>query len=444
MRPTPDNPATQPHPRLDPPPGAWASLAAARFASVTESARDARRDLGLATDRPIIMSGHQPGFWHGGIIAKVFALLASARAARAQPVWLIVDHDTGDFGSVDLPTMPPAQPLRAAPARILSVPERTPWVFGRPEPPLAPAWTSPPPGCDPISLAGALDALAAHAGAASIADQATLAMLDLLGAGGQVTLVRSSALSRTRAFATFIRPMMDDPARTRREYNAAAARHADANIAPLADHELPLWSMDPARKVREKADDRSMPSDVALLAPRALTMTAFLRSNACDLFIHGTGGTAYEQVNDDWFAAWSPGTPLAPFALATADLRLPIAGADITATDLATSRWLAHSARHNPRLVGDARRDARKRAILAAPHETPRAGYRALHELLDDHRRDNAAALGDLDRRAASLALAYASRDTALRRDWAWFLLPHFLAETLRARTEAAFAPAGA
>jgi hypothetical protein len=52
-----------------------------------------RRELGLPTGKPLIMTGHQAEFWHTGILAKYLAADAAAGALGADVAWLVVDQD---------------------------------------------------------------------------------------------------------------------------------------------------------------------------------------------------------------------------------------------------------------------------------------------------------------------------------------------------------------
>ncbi|NLF31442.1 MAG: hypothetical protein GX591_11230, partial [Planctomycetes bacterium] len=83
------------------------------------------------------------------------------------------------------------------------------------------------------------------------------------------------------------------------------------------------------------------------IAPRALTLTMFLRAFVADVFIHGTGGARYDVLGDALTEAWYDWKP-PPFGVATATLRLPLPRYDVTPGDLASARWQAHHLHHNP------------------------------------------------------------------------------------------------
>ena len=78
-------------PHIDPP--EFTASAASQWKLRDAGARpslatDLRDALGIAPLRPVIMTGHQAGFWHCGILAKTLA--ASACAARAPSTSLLM------------------------------------------------------------------------------------------------------------------------------------------------------------------------------------------------------------------------------------------------------------------------------------------------------------------------------------------------------------------
>ena len=86
-----------------------------------------------------------------------------------------------------------------------------------------------------------------------------------------------------------------------------------------------------------------------MLAPRALTLTMFLRAFVADVFVHGTGGAAYEAVGDALTERWFSWRP-PPFVTATATLMLPLPRFDVTGHCRGRARWDVHHAWHNPHL----------------------------------------------------------------------------------------------
>jgi len=146
------------------------------------------------------------------------------------------------------------------------------------------------------------------------------------------------------------------------------------------------------------------------IAPRALTLTMFLRSFVADVFIHGIGGARYDVLGDaltDAWYGWRP--PL--FGVATATLRLPLPRYDVTPADLAAARWQAHHLYHNPWLgrgchdppaVGErlhaAKTAAVRRAAALPPFAPGRAeAFEEIHRVNEELR----ALLGDAQREAS-------------------------------------------
>lgn len=205
-----------------------------------------------------------------------------------------------------------------------------------------------------------------------------------------------------------------EPERCVRAYNEAVASVPHARLAPLhLDHprgiELPLWSLPGSGGSRARVYAATLDAaDPGALAPRAILMTGLLRLAGCDLFIHGTGGRAYEAVTERWFRDWL-GVTLAPMAVATADLRLPLEAPCVTDADVARARWEAHRALHDPGILGDESAAGAKRAMIESIRAARAAGrdplpfYREMHAELRTYREAHAAALGGLARRADRL-----------------------------------------
>ncbi|MGH2349306.1 MAG: hypothetical protein ACRDFT_07580, partial [bacterium] len=97
-----------------------------------------------------------------------------------------------------------------------------------------------------------------------------------------------------------------------------------------------------------------VPDELAALAirPRALTLTAFTRLCAADLFVHGVGGGRYDRVTDDVIREFF-GVEPPRYAVATATLHLTLAPLDAGA-ELQRLRRRLLEVQHNPeRLLPD-------------------------------------------------------------------------------------------
>ncbi|MBX3377826.1 MAG: hypothetical protein KF678_12580 [Phycisphaeraceae bacterium] len=432
---------------IHPPPIAWRHLL---HHNTSPQATQLRRELDLPTDRPIIMTGHQPEFWHPGILAKYLAADAASAALNACPVWLFVDQDRPDSVPLHFPAVGNAITTErpALSVGTLTIRERTPPTSPRDPAPLVAA-----------QLATLLSTLARHHSAPTLSHQIAATLADL--ARPYLALphptIFATQLSRTTLFRELVAQMARDPERCIRTYNAAAARHPSANIRPLTASdiqdrwELPLWHLPPHRpRTHVYAEDLpAIPPHE--LAPKALFMTGLLRLAACDLFIHGTGGAGstdvspppdahdgYDLITEEWFRDWL-GQPLAPMTLVTATRYLPLADGPIpTPADLARARWLAHHARHSPLLLRDPDAALAKQHIvdqieLLPRHTRARADlFRRLHAALADYRQQHSPELSSLSTSAAETAAQLAQRDILFNRTWPFPLYPDPVLSSLR------------
>ncbi|MBB6440404.1 hypothetical protein HNQ78_000125 [Phycisphaera mikurensis] len=403
-----------------------------------------------------VWSGHQPGLWHPGILTKLLLADALSGAAGGPPaVWLVVDHDEAEPLSFGVPTR---RGDRLGSARVRLGRERpgVPPGCREPAPPpeLGSAWPADaalPPG----RLEAALGSLPREE--ARPAEHATRLMLALAGP----LLIRPPELvfsSRLHAhpvlgpaFRRLVRRLLGDAVSAVSSLNAAAARHPAAGVASLSSHpflvELPLWLLaenQPRGRVYadladaepwlvDAAGERLDPES-AWLAPRALLMTALVRSEpgACGRFLHGTGGAAYDRITDDWWAAWSPDRPLAPIAAATADLRLGLDAPVASPADLARARWRAHHLPHNldrvPEVAAGHGDLVEEKRLLLASMDDDRDGarraaaFRRIHRINDALADAHHALLDAAEREVATAAAGVANRRATRRRDWPFFL----------------------
>lgn len=413
-----------------------------------------RREIGLPTDRPVVMSGHQAQLWHPGILAKYFAGEALAALVDAASfAWLVVEQDANEPGLIRLPVRRAAgrqsggRALRvetwALDAGAKSIAADTP-AGGRPaikptSPPALEAgerWAAPH---VEAGIAAIRSALIKHAGAESAAMQFGAAALDLLEplSPTRPVLVRSMAIARTSLFARVLDRMRADAAACIRAYNAAVVEYPHERIQPLTEGELPLWVLEPATAgtlKRRRATVEDLTRSPAELAPRALLMTGLLRWAACDLFIHGLGGggsqgdhAGYDRITERWFSAWlGEERTLAPSVVATATVRLNIDHQGPGPEELRRSQWLAHRARHEPRLLNDAAADEQKQVMVREIRALKRSGadprplYRRMHALLEQSRQTHAGRLVEFKLAAESAASRLGDAEIAADRTWAF------------------------
>jgi hypothetical protein len=384
---------------------------------------ESRAFLGLPVDRPIVATGHQAGLWHAGILAKWLVVDAISRSTGAATAAIIVDQDTNDAGAIAYPSPVDGRPRRAT---LPTLPSRRGGPTGlartvRVAPPEEP----PADGLD-APLAAIAAAVNARAGQANLAAQMAAANDDLLQRRLGLTPPPSIPASRLveLPFAReFLARFAADP-RANASYVEALA--ADPRAArPLAPGELPLWRLVPGdphpRREPVRVGDAPPPAG-GRLAPRAFLLTAISRLVACDLFIHGTGGGRYERVTEDWIGRWL-GLRLAPMAVASATLRLPLGHLVADRVEVTPAEFRRRS--FDPDATGagpsEALRDLLS-AIDAAPRRsaTRRAAYRALiahRELRRTAVADELARLATEAERTRSLAAAI---EVARSRTWPW------------------------
>jgi hypothetical protein len=465
---------------LEPSAGVWPAMVALSWDRVRRdpSALTFRAALNLPTDRPVIASGHQATLWHPGILAKRMALAAAADsrempAGRAGAAWVVVDQDDEDTGSI-------ARPIRRADGVWIrkqhrwcgalpgiasgSRPACEPREVERTPPTRAPQ--DPATEADPwcASVDRALASLRRFAHESSLARQVTVATSALLAESfpqeREPTIVYASDLERTARFVELVERMAREPEACVRAYNAAVRAHPESGLRELIGDEvqdrweLPLWWLAPGKpRARVFAEDlqpvpnHTPPADGShrRLAPRAILMTGLLRSAGCDLFIHGLGGGIYDKACEAWFAAWRPDDRLAPAAVVTATLRLPLAtGPAPSPQEVTRTAWRARSARHNPRALDldQARRDdARQRekqrlvddiANLPRKSRCRREAYLRLLDWIEMYREANVAAIAAAAASAAQARAAFESRSVVNDRTWAFVLHEHETLARLR------------
>ncbi len=418
---------------LDPGPTSWASSVSH---NTTERARRFREQLGLPTDKPIIMTGHQAQLWHPGILAKLFAAESLAKRVGGVVVWLIVDMDTNEALSLRVPVRHADGPMTDELFDFTPTDQRTVRRATGATPAVEPALIGFGPEIQPASpeIAGRLErlhrAIAAHADASSIAMQATLALFDVLApVSDRPTIIAPTKFAETDLYKEVLAIAADDPGHFAGTFNEAVESVPNSGVSPvsLGNEELPMWRLsEPGRRERARASDAKRGEP---LLPGGLLMTGLMRLAGCDLFIHGTGGRSYEPVNDRWLPHLIE-SPLAPFTSATATLTLDFDDHQpATQQDAAHAAWLAHHARHDPSLVGEDEDERRKRELAAQIESLPRHSRerRALYEeilaILERTRTEHASEISAFQRQAERTKML--AMEHRLRTDRTWSVALH-------------------
>jgi hypothetical protein len=417
-----------------------------------------RQELGLAADRPIIATGHQTLLWHPGILAKYLAMDAAAAACGFATATLVVDQHIGAFAEFEAPIRLGGGRDGALTVRRIELGTARKDVPMALHPPLSP---NDPPDFPfaSESVAGGVQriiaAVRAHRDQPNAALQMAHTLADLMQRWvAPAPNVTATNLVNTTLGRALLEHMADDPHRCVEAYNRAVAAVPEAGIGPLLVRdeyvELPLWRIRPdARRMRAYDNDAQAALDDPLhgppLLPRALFMTALVRLGMCDLFIHGTGGARYDRAMELWVRDWL-GVEVAPIAVATATLRLPLMN-EMNEIDLESARHEARRAWHDPDATRNPRPGHAKRAMLAEIDRRPRntlqrrSAFHQMHDRLEELRIEHSDRVNAAQERVERARRVAADADVAQRRDWPFPLYPDAMIDEIVDRIGAAGAP---
>ena len=402
---------------------------------------------GAGASPSIIMAGHQPEMFHPGVWFKNFALDALARDQQAIALNLIVDSDVlrsaslrVPGGSIEAPTqraIPFDAPSLEMPYEARSIQNRGLWAsFGQrvcneiralvPHPLIEQFWPLVQKQAEQTDNLGECLARARH-------------QLERLW-GLQTLEVPQSAICIQPSFCRFAWSLLQDLPRFRLAYEAAVAHYRNVYRVRSANHPVPnlkqrgewleapfwLWRKEEGR--RRPALTRRAGAELVLgdgetievrlpgrghaeegiaalielaqqgicLRTRALVTTLWARLVLCDLFLHGIGGSKYDQVTDEIIRRYY-GRPPPSYATITATVQLPLPRQRVEAgrrqalqrrlrdlefhpeTFLHFNKMPADQARRASQLV------ARKQAWLARPQtrENAKERCRSLREVND-------------------------------------------------------------
>jgi len=420
---------------------------------------------------PVIATGHQPTLWHPGILAKDLAAAAYAKHVGGSTLHVVVEHNPLSPLAIDLPTQqgktlgtrrlkldsrPDAATLPPSRLKPLEV-QRVIQQIGDAEAASrdAPGMQT---GLDRIAYAYAQAGEAVH-----LADQTSAVLAELMRPyAGDIPTLPTSALVTER----FVERLLADPVECVRCYNRAALAYPDAGIRPLYIGrdvvEVPLWAQGDALSMPAYIDlgdskrpelftqattagqtlDLTTPDALKRLRPRAITLSAIMRSEHCDLFIHGSGGAVYDQVTERWWHDWV-NEPLAPMAVVSADVMLDFDAPTATRDDLRQAVWFDHHLPFNvDRYTQQA--DERERVLVGEKRELldqmnddrdkrRRAkSFAKVHAINAELRERHADQLRHAHARAQDAKLGMANAKVAARRDWCFALYPDQALESLR------------
>ncbi len=375
-------------------------------------------------DRPLILMGHQPVFFHPGVWMKYFLLTRLSSEHGASGLHLIVDTDATGPVTAAVPVL--RERLARVSETLTDLPDDVPLEAAPPPPPEA--WaafagrvredvaTLPSPG-----LAERLRAFADGEGAARRTARTLGEFLARLrrryearaGAPGYLELP-VSRLADTPEFRAFALHLLRAPDEFLSAYNTSLDEYRRARRLRSAANpfpnliqgcgriQTPFWivrggrraelfvARDGARLVLTAANDpvatvradsggvEALAASGVALRPKAMTLTLFARLCLGDLFIHGVGGGRYDRVTDA-IAAQVFGCRPPAYMVATATLHLPLLGEAQAAGERRTLERRLMDLRHNPDrylapLSEDQRRLVDEKWTLIRAVETMRPG----------------------------------------------------------------------
>ncbi|MEE2912966.1 MAG: hypothetical protein VX436_04085 [Planctomycetota bacterium] len=349
---------------------------------------ETRSSLGISEDVPVIIAGHQPEFFHPGILAKFIAGDIVARDVGGELVHLVVDHCMGSLNPIEIPTMQGDQievikfELSALVEQVIMKDQKR-VVLPRDIEPFATALFNASGDNAAIQIGNATDAL-----------MSPWASVD--------HLIGSSELLQTEFGLRVIEEMRNDPSRCRESYNHAVSRHKNCGISLLLNDELPVWYG------KHNANFGGLNDSIQ---PRALLLTLLARVSIGDLFVHGTGGMLYDTIMEQWAFDWLDIVPCKA-VMATATLRMPLKEQTI---EDARRQYFSPDGELE-------KKDQYIKSIDRAPYKSSerRKQFQAMHNWLSS-----------LNTRPDEARYRIAHR-IASRRDWSFPLYPYLMLDQLR------------
>lgn len=257
----------------------------------------ARKSLGLP-EKPIIVVGHQPEFFHPGILAKFVAASQLAKEIDGVLVHLVVDHHVGNSGVIEVPD----ETGRYLTTKQIEIAKLDVQIAMKDQPRVIPC------------LETVFSKAIANASGENAAMQFAHATDDLMKPWAQIDFcLAGTSLLRTEFGKAIIKEMRKNPEACITAYNNAVLSVPECGIPILDKNELPLWAGKTNKIVATTFDD---------LRPRALLLTLLARVVLGDLFVHGIGGFSYDNIMEKWLQRWLCISPCA-MTMATATIKLP-------------------------------------------------------------------------------------------------------------------------
>jgi hypothetical protein len=344
--------------------------------SLLEWQKETRTALELEIDTNIIIAGHQPIFFHPGILAKFVAASMVAQQCNAKLVHLVVDHHVGDVGIIEIPKLQNGL-LQIETMRFANCDDAIPLCDQKPL---------------EITTNDSRFVNALNNGEQNAAMQIAAATDTLMSPYATVDCkITATSLCKTPLGEAIVDEMFARPDACNTAYNEAVGAFPDCGISFLKTDELPVWGNDRNR-----------------IHPRALLLTLLARLGVGNLFVHGTGGEKYDRIMERWCRNWL-GVDVCSQAMATATITLPF---EIETIESARQHYFS----------GDAQK---KHAFLSTIDSLPHRSAARRVAFLEMHRMF--AALESKPNNKAFMA----SQKIARKRDWAFPLYDEAVLHTL-------------
>ncbi len=290
---------------FNPEPSTWRNLLKKAQGSLFDNSIEhwqtkTKEQLGLPTDCPMIIVGHQPTVFHAGILAKFIAGDILAKQVGGVLVHLVVDHHVGDIGTIEIPVEVEGR-WQIEKSRIAPIDDS---ISLKDQDRITPS----------LHFAKIATVLQEAKGG-NAAMQFGNAMDEMMKPYAQVdACIASSNLLDTDFGKAIVDHMFTTSERCNETYNNAIQNTPRCHISMLQSGELPLWTgIQNSRAVKGDSD----------LRPRSLLLTLLARIGLADVFIHGTGGFAYDRAMELWSSEWLGVNPC-PATMVTASLYLQL------------------------------------------------------------------------------------------------------------------------
>lgn len=394
-----------------------------------------------------VATSHQPELFHAGIWVREF-VLAELVGRGWEAVYFEADGADCEVEAV----VPAFRPLRV---------ERIPWARGPLERLPAPSEADWNAFLDRLERPG-LSLFRGWCPAPNLAR--FLAGIRHQAAPHRLERRWQSDWARSPVFARLLDPILHDPVgfcelfnrvcREERELHGWRSRaHPFPELERREDQvELPLWWE--GRPVwwhlgrrALQVDGRELPSsDPSRLRPRAVLWTAFCRLSA-DLYLHGTGGAAYDQATDRVLRRFY-GLEPPPYAVVWLNYRLDLPADDQAPLRLAELSSRLRQLRYNPQLFLPGHPLSRARQTLVeelsqAPRGEKARLTRDLQALNASLASELAPLRAQLERQRAEAALQVEELTSAHFRGYSWLLADPRRLQAISCRWSTPTAPPG-